>query len=136
MASEYSPSLTIQRACDKIETFILDVPRVTVGSGSECTICDTGCFLAPCHGEILASGSEWLLRDCGASDGCFINGNLLENTHTLRHNDIIQMGEMILVFQAPAAGGAPLPGGTSRFDGSAFRKLFNSLEENISKVIN
>ena len=135
MASENTPSLIVQRACDKIETFVLDVSRVTVGSASECTICDTNCFLAPCHGEFLVSSSEWLLRDCGAPDGCFVNGNLLDSTHTLRHNDIIQMGEMILIFKAPAAGSSSLPSGTkARFDGSSFKKLINSLEENISKV--
>ena len=134
MTPEHLPTLTVQRSSDKSEIFVLDASFVTIGSAPDCTISDNGCCLAPRHGELLASGSDWLLRDCGTPDGIFVNGNCLENTHTLRHNDVIQLGEMILIFHAPAAGNSSsIPGGKS-FDAAAFKTLAGKLEENIAKV--
>lgn len=128
------PTLIIQRSCDKRESFVLDSPRVTIGSDPDCAICDPDCGLAPRHAELLASGSDYLISDCGSPDGCFINGNVLENSHPLRHNDVIQLGDMILVFHAPSAGKEASVAGAVRFDGAAFKNVAGILEKNISKV--
>ena len=134
MTPDHLPTLTVQRSCDRSENILLDSDHVTIGSAPDCTISDTETLLAPRHAELLVSGNEWLLRDCGTPDGTFVNGNFLEGTHQLRHNDVIQLGEMILIFHAPAAGnGEKLPEG-ARFDGGTFKEIARRLEENISKV--
>ena len=119
MSPSNLPSLTIQYSQSNTEKFLLDSPRVTIGSDPGCAIVDPKGLLAPKHAELLASGSEFLISDCGAPDGCFVNGNILENSRPLRHNDVIQLGEMILVYHAPAAGNAASVSGAARFDGSA-----------------
>lgn len=134
MSPSNLPSLTIQYSQSNTEKFLLDSPRVTIGSDPGCAIVDPKGLLAPKHAELLASGSEFLISDCGAPDGCFVNGNILENSRPLRHNDVIQLGEMILVYHAPAAGNAASVSGAARFDGSALKQLARRLEENISKV--
>ena len=134
MSAGNFPSLTIQRSYDKQEHFVLDSPRVTIGSDPACDISEARCGLAPRHAELLASGSDWLISDCGSPDGCFVNGNVLEHSRPLRHNDVIQLGEMILVFHPAAAGNDAAIAGAVRFDGAALKKVAGILEENISKV--
>ena len=134
MTPDHLPTLTIQRSCDKTENIVLDSSRLTIGSAPECTICDTGTLLAPLHAELFASGEEWLLRDCGAPDGTFVNGSFLEGTHQLRHNDVIQLGEMILIFHAPAAGSAGQISEAACFNAGTFKEIAHRLEENIARV--
>ena len=134
MIPEQLPFLSVQRACDDISNFVLDTPVVTIGSASDCTICCGSCSLAEHHAEIVAEGNLRLLKDAGAPDGTFVNGNLLDRPHALRHNDVIQLGEMILVYHAPAAGGAAEKENSSKFNAASFKKIARTLEENIAKV--
>ncbi|MBO5793432.1 MAG: AAA family ATPase [Lentisphaeria bacterium] len=134
MASSNYPTLTIQYDNFRSENFLLDSPRVTIGSDPECNIVDTKNLLAPCHAEIQTRGKDFLITDCGAPDGCFINGNILEHSHVLRHNDVIQLGDMVIIFHVPAAGSDASVSGAARFDGAALKKLARRLEENIAKV--
>ena len=134
MASSNLPTLTIQYSHEQTEERILDAPQLTIGSDPECNIVDPKGLLAPRHAELLASGNEYIISDCGSSDGCFVNGDILENARPLRHNDVIQMGEMILVFHAPASGRDNAIAGAVRFDSAALKKLASRLEENIARV--
>ena len=134
MASSNLPTLTVQYSHEQTEERILDAPQLTIGSAPECNIVDPKGLLAPRHAELLASGNEYIISDCNSPDGCFINGDILENARPLRHNDVIQMGEMILIFHAPASGRDNSIAGAARFDSAALKKLASRLEENIAKV--
>ena len=133
MATGAFPFLTVQRSPEKLETFELRSPRITIGSDPGCDIVDTTGTLAPRHAELLSGGSDFLISDCGAPEGCFVNGAILENSRPLRHEDVIQLGEMILVYHLPVSGGGVIAG-ASRFDAGAFRQLAGKLEQNIGKV--
>ena len=134
MASSNSPTLTVQYDHFTTENFTLHSPRVLIGSDPGCDIVDSKGMLAPRHAELQASGKDIIISDCGAPDGCFVNGNILEHTRVLRHNDVIQLGEMVIVFHASAAGDKASVSGTTSFEGAALKKLVCRLEENISKV--
>lgn len=134
MASSNLPSLTIQYSNDQSAEITLDRCRFTIGSSSTCDIVDPKGLLGEFHAEIEQQGKEFFLKDGGTPDGCFVNGNILEEPRLLRHNDVIQMGEMILIFHAPAAGNDSSAARGDRFDGTALKKVANLLEENIAKV--
>ena len=134
MASGVFPTLTIQHSFDKTELFELKSPKVTIGSSPDCDIIDHSGTLAPHHAELLASGEDFIISDCGTPDGCFINGNILEHSKTLQHDDIIQMGEMILVFHLPVSSSGSNVAGAVRFDGAALKQLAGKLEKNIATV--
>ena len=134
MASSNHPSLTIQYSNDQSAEITLDRCRFTIGSSSACDIVDPKSLLGEFHAAIEQQGKEFFLKDGGTPDGCFINGNILEEPRLLRHNDVIQMGEMILIFHAPAAGNGSSAARGDRFDGTALKKVANLLEENIAKV--
>ncbi len=134
MASSNLPTLIVQYTHEKTEELVLSHPHLTIGSAPECNIVDPKGLLAPRHAELLASGSDCLISDCGSPDGCFVNGEILEKARPLRHNDVIQMGEMVLIFHAPAAGRECSIAGAARFDSAALKKLASRFEENISRV--
>ncbi len=133
MASGSFPTLTVQRSTEQLEIFELNSSGITIGSDPACDIVDDTGTLAPRHAKILASGSDFLISDCGAPDGCFVNGAILENSRVLRHDDVIQLGEMILVYHLPVSGGNTIAG-AARFDAGAFRELAGKLERNIAQV--
>ena len=134
MASGVFPTLTVQYSFNRTELFEIKSPRVTIGSSPECDIVDTTGILAPKHAELLISGNDYLISDCGSADGCFINGSILENSRPLRHDDIIQMGEMILIFHTALSGGTDPVAGAVRFDSGALKQLAGKLEKNIAQV--
>ena len=134
MSPEQLPFLSVQRACDDISTFLLENSSVTIGSASDCAVSCGSCSLAAHHAEIYVDGNERILKDCGTPDGTFVNGNLLNAPHTLRHNDVIQLGEMVLIYHAPAAGASAETLSSSKFNAASFKKIAAALEENIAKV--
>lgn len=45
------------------------------------------------HAEIRATGSDWVLRDLGSTNGTFVNGQRLQAEHVLRAGDTVAFGE-------------------------------------------
>jgi len=52
------------------------------------------------HHAVLRQYSEsYILSDVGSTNGTFVNGRRLDNTHVLQHGDSIRMGTITLLFQ-------------------------------------
>ncbi len=46
------------------------------------------------HAEILAADDGWLLRDCGSTNGTYVNGKRLTGAHLLRQGDYLSIAEV------------------------------------------
>ena len=47
---------------------------ITLGRASDCTIPIRDRFLSRHHAEVVFSGGEWVVRDCGSVNGTLLNG--------------------------------------------------------------
>ncbi len=58
------------------------------------------------HAELQRVGSDWVLVDDGLSrNGSYVNGERVAGRCRLRDGDTVRVGETLLVYAAPAAGG-------------------------------
>src|SRR5947209_1281299 len=73
---------------------------ITLGRSSDCTIPIRDRFLSRRHAEVVFSGGEWVVRDCGSVNGTLLNGTRLVAPTPLRRGDRIGLGDSEIVFQA------------------------------------
>ena len=49
------------------------------------------------HAEVVGTSDGWIVRDLGSMNGTMLNGKRLgRNDQPLRHNDVLQCGDLIL----------------------------------------
>jgi len=56
------------------------------------------------HAEIVAEGEGYVIRDLGSRNGTYVNGDRLEEPHTLKGGDRISIGDFILDYRDETAG--------------------------------
>jgi serine phosphatase RsbU (regulator of sigma subunit) len=76
---------------------------ITLGRASDCTIPIRDRFLSRHHAEVVFSGGEWIVRDCGSVNGTLLNGTRLAQPTPLRRGDRIGLGDSEVVFHADEA---------------------------------
>jgi two-component system, NtrC family, sensor kinase len=52
------------------------------------------------HCELVPVEGDWILKDLGSSNGSYVNGQRILNTHSLKLGDQIRVGKTLLVFGA------------------------------------
>ena len=87
----YSPLFTPYRQPLKGEA-------VSIGRASECTIPIRDRYLSRKHAEIVAIGTNWVLKDLGSANGTYLNGNRVDGDTRLVSGDRIRLGDTEIVF--------------------------------------
>lgn len=67
------------------------------------------------HAELLLQGEQLIVRDCGSTNGTFVNGTRVENSCVVHHGDLLQFSQ--IVFRA-LRGEATTPLATIQNDAS------------------
>jgi tetratricopeptide (TPR) repeat protein len=52
----------------------LDTPRFTIGRGPENSLCIPATVVSRSHAELIRVGNDFMLRDLGSTNGCYVNG--------------------------------------------------------------
>jgi pSer/pThr/pTyr-binding forkhead associated (FHA) protein len=66
-----------------------------IGRGKECHVRSNSEWVSRQHCLLRVTPSSALLRDLGSSNGTLVNGVLLHEARTLRHDDQIQIGPLV-----------------------------------------
>jgi len=77
--------------------FRLDGGPLSIGRGSDASICVVSMELSLLHASLTRSDSEWSVADLGSRNGLFLNGVRVHSA-TLRDGDAVQLGDAIFVF--------------------------------------
>lgn len=75
--------------------------EMTIGSAPSCDIFIDSLAINPKHATITTTGNESVIRDCGTSDGTFINNKQVQE-HLLVDSDDIRIGKHNLRFTQQA----------------------------------
>ena len=69
----------------------LDAQRFTIGRGPENSLCLPVSVVSRLHAEIIRLGNDFLLRDLGSTNGCYVNNTRVAE-QVLADEDVIRFG--------------------------------------------
>jgi hypothetical protein len=79
---------------------ILGGSGAVLGRSRECDVVVSDENASRRHAEVSASGSQWIVRDLGSTNGVKVNGERIRDARPLRDGDIIQLGLSEITFEA------------------------------------
>ncbi len=124
--------LIVESGSDAGNVHPLERSVTTIGRSVSNTIQVVDRRMSRNHVEIKQNGAQISLRDLGSKNGTFLNGQPLEQTAYLNHNDRIQVGDTILRVEFDHVPGAPGVMDTSEAyssQGRDSRSTFRMVEE-------
>lgn len=99
------PILRVEQKHEKPFEVELIKDVFTVGRSSGNDLAFNHLSLSRHHAKLLKEKDQFFLEDSGSRNGTFLNGNRLTGRQSVKNGDVIQLGEIILRFVDPAAGG-------------------------------
>jgi EAL domain-containing protein (putative c-di-GMP-specific phosphodiesterase class I) len=96
ISAEYTIPLRLERKSQDGSLWAIPVDHspFTIGrkEGSSLLVVAQG--VSRKHAEILETLGGWQLKDCGSTNGTFVNGRRLTESYLLKHGDYITIGEI------------------------------------------
>jgi hypothetical protein len=79
---------------------VLGGSGVTLGRSRECDVVVSDENASRKHAQVCPSGSQWIVRDLGSTNGVKVNGQRIRDARPLRDGDTIQIGLSEITFEA------------------------------------
>lgn len=135
-------SLTIQEGYGSGREIVIDRSEMIVGRDPECDICIEDRSVSRHHLRITGVPGEIFVEDMESANGTFVNSEPVSKKQ-IKHQDLIQIGNVMMVFSDPDS--SPADKGPGSFTGTETRALSGytfdflhervaALRENIAKV--
>ncbi|MCK5845694.1 MAG: FHA domain-containing protein, partial [Victivallales bacterium] len=136
------PTFTMQSGYDKSKEIEIAEGVTMIGREIDCAIVITTSNASRHHLKVTNKNDKVVVEDLGSSNGTFVNSTPITKPYTLKHQDVIQIGENIFVFHdiekpsEPSFAG-PVDGqSTSEYYTFSFMNIvIKKLEANLKKVI-
>lgn len=100
MATTGPAKLIVRLADGKTQAFDLGEQTMHIGRDPSCEISIPSQFVSRHHARISAAGDGFLIQDEGSKNRLHINGRLALDPHPLAHGDRVQIGDVLLTFEA------------------------------------
>lgn len=81
------------------EVFELSAPRVLIGSSMDNELVLETPEVDAGHASLELRHDQWVLQDLGSGRGTKVNASVVSGPHFLRHNDLIEIGNVKIRFQ-------------------------------------
>jgi len=138
------PKLIIQEGYRLVGEFTIPVGETTVGRGENCALVLTPQGVSRVHLKLRREDDHVLLEDQGSRNGTFLNGVPVTAPVQLKHMDVIQLGDAMLLYNetdpdgrehtvssaAPAAETVP-PGQ----DLAYLKRVVDAIRQNVATVV-
>ena len=82
-----------------LEVFELAAPRVLIGSSMDNELILETPEVDAGHASLELRHNQWVLQDLGSGRGTKVNASAVSGPHFLRHNDLIEIGNVKIRFQ-------------------------------------
>ena len=84
----------------KATPFDVNVPEVVLGRLPECDIQLQSNMVSRKHARVFRKSDQYFIEDLKSGNGTFLNGQKIEGTHQLQHNDRLKFGPMLMRFES------------------------------------
>ena len=74
-------------------------PSITIGRKSDNDLVLTNAAVSRNHAQIVFNGVEFVLEDLHSTNGLFVNGQIVKGMHTLKNQDMINIGQAMITFK-------------------------------------
>ncbi|MBT4763369.1 MAG: diguanylate cyclase [Bdellovibrionaceae bacterium] len=98
LASSMSAVLIIVRGYPQGQKINLDNNKYVIGRDPNVDICFDDKIVSSKHAEITKIDNEFYIRDCGSTNGIFINNEKIKGKVKLKKEDMIKVGTNVLKF--------------------------------------
>lgn len=83
----------------KAQSWVLELPAI-VGRGEEASVCIDDESISRSHCQLMLSPDECLVvRDHGSTNGTYVNGERISQSHSLVPGDALQLGSVTLMVE-------------------------------------
>ncbi len=100
LATETEPVLTVISGKSAGKKVKVSSP-VTIGRADDCTLRLSDSKVSRHHLEVKPADGGLIARDTGSKNGTFLNGRRITGEQSLKHGDILRLGETFLSVQFP-----------------------------------
>jgi len=94
--------LTIRDNKNKLDEMYVSHERLKIGRSADNDIRLDDATVSSHHAEIIQSPAEVFIRDCGSTNGTYVNGTVVDR-HKLNDDDVIVIGKLTISFFADSA---------------------------------
>src|SRR6202049_3043565 len=108
LRSTMPSELSIQTPSGKTQLVKLEGEKYELGRAESNALCFQDVVgLSRKHLVFERDGTNWVVRDLGSTNGTFVNGARISGVQILRSKDRVNVGELSIVFNEPAAPAPP-----------------------------
>lgn len=126
------PTLTIQEGYGAGHEIVLDHDNIVIGRDPECDIQINDRNVSRHHLRISGTPGNMFAEDLGSANGTFVNSQPIRKKQ-IKHLDVIQIGSVMMVFNAPDCSG-PDEENTNSYTFEFLHRTVANLERNIAIV--
>ena len=94
------PHFTVQKGYDSSPAIELKEGEFLVGREDDCDFVIHKGDVSRHHAKVVMQGKKVHIEDLGSSNGTFVNSTPIKGQVELKHRDIVQIGENVLVFNS------------------------------------
>ena len=138
------PKLIIQEGYRLVGEFALPVGETTIGRGEECALVLSPQGVSRLHVKLVRTDDVVTLTDQGSRNGTFLNGTPVTAAVQLKHMDVIQLGDAMLLYneidaddrEQTVAGDVRGEGDEAQtFDLAYLKQVVDAVRSNIARVV-
>jgi len=129
------PKLVVQHGYEEIRDFPLPQGETTIGRSSDCGLILANRGVSRHHAKITTEPGRAVIEDMGSHNGTFVNSHIVIESTRMKHMDVIQVGEIMLVYDEYEDEELPSGEWEAKLDLEFLQRAMHKLHQNICQVI-
>lgn len=103
------PMLILEEGAEESRRWLVEKERTTLGRWPDNDVVLPDRLVSRHHAQIRRVGTQYLLEDCGSTNGTFLNGVKIDEPSSLQDGDAIQINPRFRLRFVDSASTAPMP---------------------------
>jgi MoxR-like ATPase len=138
------PKLIIQEGYRLVGEFAIPAGETTIGRGENCTLVLSPQGVSRLHVKLRREDDQVILEDQGSRNGTFLNGIPVKRSAQLKHMDVIQLGDAMLLYNEMDPDGrdhtvssavSPAEVAPQEQDLTYLKRVVDALRRNVAAVV-